>query len=110
MFEDDIIKNTYDDGQGYPILSDEEINAGLVFPVVAETLLGTSGTYIMLTLILLAVMSTGSGQASDYCHNNYAPYPTITGDSYCLHRDLRHLPAIHSAFQEICKGKSLLAV
>ena len=66
MFEDDIIKNIHDDGQGYPILSDEEINAGLVFPVVAETLLGTSGTYIMLTLILLAVMSTGSGQASDY--------------------------------------------
>ena len=50
--------------QGYPILSDEEINAGLVFPTVAQTLLGTSGTYLMLTLILLAVMSTGSGQGS----------------------------------------------
>ena len=48
--------------QGYPILSDEEINAGLVFPTVAQTLLGTSGTYLMLALILLAVMSTGSGQ------------------------------------------------
>ena len=71
MFDKDFIE-TNDDAQGYPILSDDEINAGLVFPVVAETLLGTSGTYIMLVLILLAVMSTGSGQASITLHS-YAP-------------------------------------
>ena len=80
-----------------------------MFPVVAETLLGTSGTYIMLTLILLAVMSTGSGQASISSHT-YPPCQAVTGDSDRLHRHLRYLPAIYPAFQEICKGKPLLAV
>ena len=64
--------------QGYPILTDDEINAGLVFPTVAQTLLGTSGTYLMLALILLAVMSTGSGQviaiASIIIYDIYQPY------------------------------------
>ena len=60
--------------QGYPILSDEDINAGLVFPKVAQTLLGTSGTYLMLALILLAVMSTGSGQVGLYITVLYVMY------------------------------------
>ena len=38
------------------------MKAGLVFPVVAESLLGSAGQYLMLVLILLAVMSTGSGE------------------------------------------------
>ena len=95
--------------QGYPILSDEEINAGLVFPTVAQTLLGTSGTYLMLALILLAVMSTGSGQVCLHRSVFYVMY-VYAGHSYCLYHHLRHLPAIHSAFQERCEGKSLLTL
>ena len=109
MFLAGVIKQTQTMLQGYPILSDEEINAGLVFPTVAQTLLGTSGTYLMLVLILLAVMSTGSGQVCVHgtVHNVMYVY---AGHSHCLYHYLRHLPAIHSAFQERYKGKSLLTL
>ena len=43
-----------------------------------QVLLGSSGTYLMLTLILLAVMSTGSGQviaiSSIIIYDIYQPY------------------------------------
>ena len=49
-------------GQNAALLSDDDINAGLVAPVVAQTLLGSLGEYAMLFLILMAVMSTGSAE------------------------------------------------
>ena len=48
--------------QGAPLLSEEDIKKGLVAPLVAQKLLGTTGEYAMLFLILMAVMSTGSGE------------------------------------------------
>merc|ERR1712172_440717 len=48
--------------QGAPLLSEEDISSGLAAPLVAQKLLGTTGEYAMLFLILMAVMSTGSAE------------------------------------------------
>merc|ERR1719341_1449962 len=48
--------------QGSPLLTDEDVMKGLAAPLVAQKLLGTTGEYAMLFLILMAVMSTGSAE------------------------------------------------
>jgi Na+/proline symporter len=48
--------------QGAPMLSDEDVARGLAAPLVAQKLLGATGEYSMLFLILMAVMSTGSAE------------------------------------------------
>ena len=48
--------------QGAPMLTDEDINAGLTAPLVAQKLLGSTGEYAVLFLILMAIMSTGSAE------------------------------------------------
>merc|ERR1719397_923481 len=48
--------------QGAPLLTDADVSAGLAAPLVAQKLLGTTGEYAMLFLILMAVMSTGSAE------------------------------------------------
>jgi len=48
--------------QGAPLLTEDDIKKGLVAPLVAQKLLGTTGEYAMLFLILMAVMSTGSAE------------------------------------------------
>ncbi|XP_023324732.1 urea-proton symporter DUR3 isoform X2 [Eurytemora carolleeae] len=48
--------------QGFPMLSDEDVTKGLAAPLVAQKLLGATGEYAMLFLILMAVMSTGSAE------------------------------------------------
>ena len=48
--------------QGAPLLTDADVSSGLAAPLVAQKLLGTTGEYAMLFLILMAVMSTGSAE------------------------------------------------
>ncbi|XP_037082167.1 urea-proton symporter DUR3-like [Pollicipes pollicipes] len=48
--------------QGSPLLSDGDVAAGLVAPVVAQELLGRAGIFAILLLVLMAVMSTGSAE------------------------------------------------
>jgi Na+/proline symporter len=48
--------------QGSPLLTDAGVSSGLAAPLVAQKLLGTTGEYAMLFLILMAVMSTGSAE------------------------------------------------
>merc|ERR1711936_1215667 len=48
--------------QGSPLLTEEDVMKGLAAPLVAQKLLGTTGEYAMLFLILMAVMSTGSAE------------------------------------------------
>ncbi|KAF0290949.1 Urea-proton symporter DUR3 [Amphibalanus amphitrite] len=48
--------------QAGPLLTDADVASGLVAPVVAQTLLGRAGVFVMLLLILMAVMSTGSAE------------------------------------------------
>ncbi|XP_023321777.1 urea-proton symporter DUR3 [Eurytemora carolleeae] len=64
--------------QGSPILSDGDISAGLVFPAVAEILLGKLGGYFTIIMMLTAVMSTGSAEIIAVCsiiiYDIYIPY------------------------------------
>ena len=64
--------------QAEDILTEDEISAGMVFPVVANTLLGSAGTFLMMILMLFAVMSTGAGQviaiSSMIIYDIYQPY------------------------------------
>ena len=64
--------------QAEDILTEDEISAGMVFPVVANTLLGSAGTFLMMVLMLYAVMSTGAGQviaiSSMIIYDIYQPY------------------------------------
>ena len=48
--------------QGSPMLSEDDVMKGLAAPLVAQKLLGTTGEYAILFLILMAVMSTGSAE------------------------------------------------
>ena len=48
--------------QGAPLLTDQDVSSGLAAPLVAQKLLGTTGEYAILFLILMAVMSTGSAE------------------------------------------------
>merc|ERR1712018_692112 len=48
--------------QGAPLLTDQDISAGLTAPLVAQKLLGSTGEYAILFLILMAIMSTGSAE------------------------------------------------
>ncbi|KAK2149320.1 hypothetical protein LSH36_455g04022 [Paralvinella palmiformis] len=48
--------------QGHPLLTDIEIDKGLVAPVVAQKLMGSSGEILILVMILMAVTSTGSSE------------------------------------------------
>ncbi|CAH1782060.1 unnamed protein product [Owenia fusiformis] len=48
--------------RGGPLLSPVDVDKGLVPPVVAQVLLGSSGEYVLLMLNLMAVMSTGSAE------------------------------------------------
>merc|ERR1719273_1316132 len=48
--------------QGAPLLTEDDIATGLTVPLVAQKMLGTTGQYAVLFLILMAVMSTGSAE------------------------------------------------
>ena len=48
--------------QGAPLLTDHDVSSGLAAPLVAQKLLGSTGEYAILFLILMAVMSTGSAE------------------------------------------------
>merc|ERR1712241_1667668 len=50
--------------QGAPLLTEADVSSGLAAPLVAQKLLGTTGEYAILFLILMAVMSTGSAEVT----------------------------------------------
>ena len=64
--------------QGSPLLTEKDVIKGLAAPVVVQKLLGTTGEYAMLFLILMAVMLTGSaemiGLASIVIYDVYQTY------------------------------------
>ena len=102
--------------QGFPILTEKEINQGLVFPAVANVLMGTSGTYLMLTLILLAIMTTGSSQviaiSSIIIYDIYEPYiqPYIENlpDGFCkLCQNKFDISSMDAFKEEVCECASM---
>ncbi|WAQ98212.1 DUR3-like protein [Mya arenaria] len=47
---------------GTNLLANEDIDQGYISPLVIQTLLGSEGCYLLLTLITMTLMSTGSGE------------------------------------------------
>merc|ERR1712002_217931 len=86
--------------QGSPLLTEDDVMKGLAAPLVAQKLLGTSGEYAMLFLILMAVMSTGSAEviavASIVIYDVYqayiCPFKPDLKDGQCIlcSKYLRH--------------------
>ncbi|CAH1777253.1 unnamed protein product [Owenia fusiformis] len=79
--------------QGAPLLSDDDVNKGLVPPLIAQVLLGRLGEYVIFMLIIMAIMSTGSAEviavASLIVYDVYQPYlnpfrDNLKGDSCVL--------------------------
>ncbi|KAK6177025.1 hypothetical protein SNE40_015215 [Patella caerulea] len=78
--------------QGVPLLVDADVDAGLVPPVVAQTLLGKKGELLMLVMILMAITSTGSSEVmavtSILVFDVYAlylkPYRLTTDTNSCI--------------------------
>ena len=78
--------------QGFPLLDDTDVAKGLVPPIVAQKLLGTTGEYAILFLILMAVMSTGSAEviavASVVIYDIYQqyirPFRKVLKPGYCI--------------------------
>merc|ERR1719297_535544 len=82
------------------MLTEEDVSKGLAAPLVAQKLLGTTGEYAMLFLILMAVMSTGSAEviavASIVIYDVYqayiCPFKPDLKDGQCIlcSKYLRH--------------------
>ncbi|CAG5131507.1 unnamed protein product [Candidula unifasciata] len=78
--------------QGQGLLSDAEVNEGLVAPLVAHRLLGKTGELLILSMVLLAVTSTASAEvmavASIIIYDMYAqylkPYRLTTDTNSCI--------------------------
>ncbi|XP_013388209.1 urea-proton symporter DUR3 [Lingula anatina] len=85
---------------GQALLTPTQIDQGLVPPLVAQKLLGTAGEFVMLMLILMAVMSTGSAEviavASIIIYDIYKtyinPYRKDIPESHCVlcGKDMTH--------------------
>ncbi|XP_053394386.1 uncharacterized protein LOC128555607 [Mercenaria mercenaria] len=48
--------------QNKPLLAEEDVDIGLVLPVVAQRMFGRAGEMMMIVMILMAVVSTGSAE------------------------------------------------
>merc|ERR1712088_713494 len=99
--------------QGAPLLTDEDVSSGLAAPLVAQKLLGTTGEYAMLFLILMAVMSTGSAEviavASILIYDVYqayiCPFKSDLKDGQCIlcSRYLRKPRDVNVAKESLCE-------
>ncbi|XP_077996739.1 uncharacterized protein LOC144450048 [Glandiceps talaboti] len=77
---------------GQELLTEEDISAGLVPPVVAQTLMGKAGAILMTLMILMAVTSTGSAEVIavtsilvyDMYQIHWKPYRRVTDSNGCI--------------------------
>ncbi|XP_041377330.1 urea-proton symporter DUR3-like [Gigantopelta aegis] len=78
--------------QGLDLLSADQVDAGLVPPVVAQRLLGKQGSFLILVMVLMAVTSTGSSEimavSSILVYDVYGiylkPYRSTTDANSCI--------------------------
>jgi Na+/proline symporter len=105
--------------QGGPLLTDTDIARGLSAPVVAQQLLGITGEFLMLLLVLMAVMSTGSAEviavASILVYDIYQSYifpfrrpPTKPGCCILCEKPLRELGNKRERDGTICGCPSIV--
>ncbi|XP_053394381.1 uncharacterized protein LOC128555605 [Mercenaria mercenaria] len=48
--------------QGQPLLAENDVNSGLVLPVVAQRVFGKAGEMMVIVMVMMAVVSTGSAE------------------------------------------------
>ncbi|XP_064611598.1 uncharacterized protein LOC135475601 [Liolophura sinensis] len=78
--------------QGAPLLSDNQVNSGLVPPIVAQRLLGKRGEIMIMFMILMAITSTGASEvlavASILIYDIYQihlkPYRRVNDSNSCI--------------------------
>ncbi|XP_021366508.1 urea-proton symporter DUR3-like [Mizuhopecten yessoensis] len=78
--------------QNGPLLTADEVDAGLVPPAVAQRLLGRSGEFLIIVMIIMAVTSTGSAEViaatSILVYDIYQlylkPYRLVLDSNSCL--------------------------
>ncbi|XP_048249148.1 urea-proton symporter DUR3-like [Haliotis rufescens] len=78
--------------QGGPLLTADDVDAGLVPPVVAQKLFGRQGEILMLLMVLMAITSTGSSEVmavtSIMVYDIYGlylkPYRLMTDTNSCI--------------------------
>ncbi|XP_076358108.1 uncharacterized protein LOC143250870 [Tachypleus tridentatus] len=104
--------------QGQPLLEPEDVDKGLVVPVVAQTILGPTGEYAMIFLILMAVMSTGSAEviavASVIIYDVYQvyiqPFRSNVMDEHCIICGKMYISSqLNSKVDESCQCKSMIS-
>ncbi|XP_070546656.1 uncharacterized protein [Ptychodera flava] len=77
---------------GEELLSDADVDAGLIPPTIAQSLMGRSGAFLMTLMILMAVTSTGSAEVMavtsilvyDLYQLHWRPYRRVTDSSSCI--------------------------
>lgn len=82
--------------QNKPLLSNEEVELGLVLPVVAQRMFGRAGEMMIIVMILMAVVSTGSAEV-------VAVTSILVYDIYQLY--LKPFRLVHDANSCILCGK-----
>ncbi|KAH3843782.1 uncharacterized protein LOC127878035 [Dreissena polymorpha] len=74
------------------ILSSQEIDSGYITPYVMSFLMGDTGAYLLLTMVMMALMSTGSGEVMaissiivyDIYKTYINPFRKLNSPSCCL--------------------------
>uniref|UniRef100_A0A1I8I9R1 Urea active transporter n=1 Tax=Macrostomum lignano TaxID=282301 RepID=A0A1I8I9R1_9PLAT len=85
--------------QGQPILSDADIDKGLVPPAVAQRLLGLPGELMIVVMLIMAVISTGSSEI-------IAVVSILIYDVYAVHLKVRPYRAALDSNSCILCGKA----
>nr|KAG5711633.1 hypothetical protein BaRGS_016815 [Batillaria attramentaria] len=73
-------------------LSEADIDAGLVTAFMAQTVLGEVGSYMVLTMLIMALMSTGSGEVMavssiivyDMYQTHIRPFRRLSAPGHCV--------------------------
>ncbi|XP_060592204.1 uncharacterized protein LOC132746937 [Ruditapes philippinarum] len=78
--------------QGQPLLNETDVNAGLVLPVVAQRMFGKAGEMMVIVMVLMAVVSTGSAEVIaatsivvyDIFQTYLKPYRKVLDSNKCI--------------------------
>ncbi|XP_033743421.1 urea-proton symporter DUR3-like [Pecten maximus] len=98
---------------GTHLLTASDIDSGYITPFVMETLMGTQGGYLLITMVTMALMSTGSGEVMavssiivyDIYRTHVNPYRKSSSPTSCLLCGKEKVSAKDSAKTELCVCK-----
>ncbi|KAK3610644.1 hypothetical protein CHS0354_028024 [Potamilus streckersoni] len=82
---------SFQNNQTHP-LSSADIDNGYITPYVMESLMGTTGAYLLMTMLMMALMSTGSGEIMsvssiiiyDFYKTHVNPFRKTSSPTCCI--------------------------